>query len=428
MGRMKTGIVSYTNNTNNSSGGNSSELKSQLKNLNGKIVAARVTDIVLDENHDKFSNVGQWSGIGAIYFEFVNQSGTGTNVNYALPYDSQLKTYPLVNEIVLLISLPNKNMGKQTSSESYFYLKPLGIWNHPHHDAYPNIFDEVAKKRLKNNNPTIPIPSVNDGIDNTIELNSPTNISQNTFVERENIKPLIPFMGDSLMEGRYGQSIRFGSTAKSLSQYRNNWSESGDNGDPILIIRNGQPEKLKDDRGWIPITEDLNKDLSSIYLTSYQKIPFSIANEDFFAYEKNNTPEKPSVFTSPQIILNSNRVVLNAKTDSILISGQKSVGLSSNKSINLEASQIYIDGSDIRLGSKDAEEPVLLGNKTITTLRQITSLLKSITMVLQLDQLFPAGIPIPNGPANTIALTANQILSNIETSLDSLASKKVKTK
>jgi hypothetical protein len=428
MGRMKTGIVSYTNNTNNSSGGNSSELKSQLKNLNGKIVAARVTDIVLDENHDKFSNVGQWSGIGAIYFEFVNQSGTGTNVNYALPYDSQLKTYPLVNEIVLLISLPNKNMGKQTSSESYFYLKPLGIWNHPHHDAYPNIFDEVAKKRLKNNNPTILIPPVNDGIDNTIELNSPTNISQNTFVEKENIKPLIPFMGDSLMEGRYGQSIRFGSTAKSLSQYRNNWSESGDNGDPILIIRNGQPEKLKDDRGWIPITEDLNKDLSSIYLTSYQKIPFSIANEDFFAYEKNNTPEKPSVFTSPQIILNSNRVVLNAKTDSILISGQKSVGLSSNKSINLEASQIYIDGSDIRLGSKDAEEPVLLGNKTITTLRQITSLLKSITMVLQLDQLFPAGIPIPNGPANTIALTANQILSNIETSLDSLASKKVKTK
>jgi hypothetical protein len=64
-------------------------------------------------------------------------------------------------------------------------------------------------------------------------------------------------MGDSLMEGRYGQSIRFGSTAKSLSHYRNNWSESGHNGDPISIIRNGQPEKLKDDRGWIPITEDL---------------------------------------------------------------------------------------------------------------------------------------------------------------------------
>jgi len=427
MGRMKTGIISHTNSTNNSSGGNFSDIKSHIGDLKGKIVAARVIDIVLDEKHEKFSNVGEWSGIGAIYYEFVNQSGTGTK-NYALPYDSHLKTYPLVNEIVLLISLPNKNMGKQTSSESYFYLKPLGIWNHPHHDAYPNIFDEVAKKRIKNNNPTIPTPPVNDGIDNTIELNSPTNISQNTFVEKENIKPLIPFMGDSLMEGRYGQSIRFGSTAKSLSQYKNNWSETGNNGDPILIIRNGQPEKLKDDRGWIPITEDLNKDLSSIYLTSYQKIPFNISNEDFSSYDQNNTPEKPALFSSPQIILNSNRVILNAKTDSILISGQKSVGLSSNKSINLEASQIYIDGSDIRLGSKDAEEPVLLGNKTITTLRQITSLLKSITMVLQLDQLFPAGIPIPNGPANTIALTANQILSNIETSLDSLASKKVKTK
>jgi hypothetical protein len=424
MGRMKTGIVSYTNNTNNSSGGNSSELKSQLKNLNGKIVAARVTDIVLDENHDKFSNVGQWSGIGAIYFEFVNQSGTGTNVNYALPYDSQLKTYPLVNEIVLLISLPNKNMGKQTSSESYFYLKPLGIWNHPHHDAYPNILDEVAKKRLKNNNPTIPIPSVNDGIDNTIELNSPTNISQNTFVERENIKPLIPFMGDSLMEGRYGQSIRFGSTAKSLSQYRNNWSESGDNGDPILIIRNGQPEKLKDDRGWIPITEDLNKDLSSIYLTSKQKIPFSIANENFLSssYSNGTSPTTPSLYINPQIILNSDRIVLNAKKDSVLISGQKSVGLSSNDSVNIGAKQIYIDGSDIRLGSKDAEEPVLLGNQTTQLLEILIKELINISEKLKSPALFKIDPTLP--PVASIASTnLNKILNK----LDSIKSNFVKT-
>ena len=427
MAIFKQGVATPNSNSNSLNSFKNS-LSQTLDNLNYKMVSARVIDIVLDENHKRFLDVGEWNGIGAIYYELINiTNGTSISSNsFALPYDAQLKTYPLINEIVLLFSLPSQNLGKYSSAEKCFYQKPLNIWNHPHHDAYPNLPITNNSNQLNDYQASGSIRRIEDG-DTEIELNS-SNPSQNTFKEKADIHPLIPFMGDSLMEGRYGQSIRFGSTAKSLSQYRNNWSESGDNGDPILIIRNGQPEKLKDDRGWIPITEDLNKDLSSIYLTSYQKIPFNIANEDFFAYDQNNTPEKPALFTSPQIILNSNRVVLNAKTDSILISGQKSVGLSSNKSINLEASQIYIDGSDIRLGSKDAEEPVLLGNKTITTLRQITSLLKSITMVLQLDQLFPAGIPIPNGPANTIALTANQILSNIENSLDSLASKKVKTK
>jgi hypothetical protein len=37
-----------------------------------------------------------------LYFmKLLNQSGTGTVSSFALPYDSQIKTYPLVNEIVL---------------------------------------------------------------------------------------------------------------------------------------------------------------------------------------------------------------------------------------------------------------------------------------------------------------------------------------
>ena len=51
-------------------------------------------------------------------------------------------------------------------------------------------------------------------------------------------------MGDSLLEGRYGQSLRFGSTARSNfnfpTEIQNNWSDSGKNGDPITILKNGQ--------------------------------------------------------------------------------------------------------------------------------------------------------------------------------------------
>jgi hypothetical protein len=60
-----------------------------------KLVAARVLDIVLDENHPKFNDVGQWNGMGAIFYEFVNKMGSSNGVSYALPYDSQSKTYPI---------------------------------------------------------------------------------------------------------------------------------------------------------------------------------------------------------------------------------------------------------------------------------------------------------------------------------------------
>jgi hypothetical protein len=406
-------------------------LDRSASNAKGKVVAARVLDIVLDEKHKDYGNVGEWNGIGAIFYEIVNKSGTKSYPNFALPYDSQLKTYPLVNEIVVLISLPNQSIGSVSSNESYFYMSPLSIWNHPHHDAYPNILDEENDEEQKRDYQSTSQGSVRrigeeDKNDKSteIDLNS-SNPSQNTFVEKSNIHPLMPFMGDSLLEGRHGQSLRFGSTAKSKSEKKNNWSNSGENGDPITILRNGQPTKTSDE-GWIPITENIKDDLSSIYLTSTQKIPFNLAKEQGEKWK--TSPTYPSKYILPQILLNSNQIAINSKEDSILLSSKKSIGLSCFEEINLVGTDIVLDASSLYLGSKDATEPVLLGDKTITTLKQITSLLKSITTVLQLDQLFPAGIPIPNGPLNTISLTATQLLANIELSLDNLKSTTVKVK
>jgi hypothetical protein len=274
---MKFGLVGSTSGAGSSKQNNN--LENKISNAQGKVVAARVIDIVLDENHKYYELVGQWNGIGAIFYEIVNKSGTKSYPNFALPYDSQLKTYPLINEIVLLISLPNQSIGLVSSNESYFYMSPLGIWNHPHHDAYPNVLDGINDEEQTRDYPTTTSGSVRRVTDGSteIDLNS-SNPSQNTFVEKVNIHPLMPFMGDSLLEGRHGQSLRFGSTAKSNSEKGNNWSDSGTNGDPITILRNGQPSKVSDE-GWIPITENINNDLSSIYLTSTQKIPFNLSIE-----------------------------------------------------------------------------------------------------------------------------------------------------
>jgi hypothetical protein len=399
-------------------------LDRSTSNAKGKVVAARVLDIVLDENHKYYELVGQWNGIGAIFYEIVNKSGTKSYPNFALPYDSQLKTYPLINEIVLLISLPNQSMGLVSSNESYFYMSPLGIWNHPHHDAYPNVLDGINDEEQQRDYQATSQGSVRQVTDGSteIDLNS-SNPSQNTFVEKLNIHPLMPFMGDSLLEGRHGQSLRFGSTAKSESEKKNNWSNSGENGDPITILRNGQPTKTSDE-GWIPITENINNDLSSIYLTSTQKIPFNLSKEEKEKWI--NPPIFPGQYILPQILLNASQISINSKEDSILLSSKKSIGLTCWDEINLTGNNTVLDTTNLYLGSKSATESVLLGDKTIITLKQITSILKSITNVLQLDQMYPAGIPIPNGPLNVVSLTATQALATIEASLDSLASKKVK--
>lgn len=413
MALYKTGIANANSGPQISYNSSISDVRNSISGMENFLISARVIDIVLDENHPYFNNVGQWNGIGAIFYEKLNSAGSATYTDFALPYDPQSKTYPLINEIVLMVLFPNQSIGDVSTSTSYYYFNSVGMWNHPHHNAYPNLFT----------NPLIPSNDQTNLDNSEIELNSPNNPSQNNFIEEINIRPLMPFMGDTIYEGRHGQSIRLGSTTKSQSEKKNNWSEVGKNGDPITIFRNGQHSTMDND-GWIPITEDIKTDLSSIYLTSYQKLPFSIANENFVSYT--TPPNSPSSFTNPQIILNSDRVILNAKSDSILISGQTSVGISSNKSINIEAKEVYIDGNDIRLGSKDASQSVLKGDATIELLKSLVTEISNLSTALKTIQIWPSGISSSDPTIGPVASIAETNLNRIKAQLDNLKSNFVK--
>jgi hypothetical protein len=228
-----------------------------------------------------------------------------------------------------------------------------------------------------------------------------------------------------IYEGRWGNSLRLGSTAKSKSTYKNNWSSNGENGDPITIIRNGQPKNTSTE-GWLPITEDVSKDLSSIYLTSTQKIPFSLSNENFISYT--TPPTTPAQFSNPQIIFNSDRIILNAKSDSILISGQNSVGLSSNGSINVESTNsINISSRLINLGDKNASQSILKGDDTVEYLKILINELQNIAEVLKVIQDWPGGVATPNPIALTVANSSLQVFNKIYNQIDDIKSKIVKT-
>ena len=413
------------------SSGGQNNLQSLIAQTNTSFLRVRVLDIVLNNNHPRFLDVGEWNGMGTIYFEPLD--GRSINVNYAYPIFPQIKMYPLINEIVLLAGIPSKFVEDEQNTDTvYYYFPPTGIWNHPHHNAYPAITDYSKLQEEQSND----YESVNGAYVRRID-EDPTGInlnftkyanpSQDTFVEKADIHPLLSFNGDVIYEGRWGNSLRFGSTIStppnSQLLINNNWSVTGSNGDPITILRNGQPTNSTDE-GWIPITEDTSKDLSSIYLTSYQKIPFSIANENFVSYT--TPPTTPAQFTHPQIIINSDRIILNAKSDSILISGQNSVGLSSNNSINLEAKQIYLDGTDIRLGSKNASQSALKGDITVEYLKILINELKNITEALKTVQNWPNGTPVPNSTMLTVANSAQNVLNSVYNNIDSIKSSFIK--
>ena len=384
------------------------------KKTSGGSFQIQVTDINLDPDKG-FDKIGVIVGT-----KISPNSVPGITSYTAYPASSNVKNFPIINEIVTIYS----SIDPITTQPKFIYYEPVSTFG----SAAPN--NSAKSKPFQNLTPPsqqLDYTQIGAGAVNIAdpEFDQSSNVTNNNeFVEKGNIHPLLPFEGDIIYEGRWGNSLRFGSTTKTKGSYQNSWSSFGEKGDPIFILRNGQNPNSSN-FGAEPIIENIKNDLSSIWLTSTQKIPFSLANENFNSYP--TPPITPSSFTLPQIISHSDRIVLNAKSDSVLISGQKSVGLSSNGSINVEAKQIYFDGNDIRLGSKDADQSVLKGDDTVELLKRITTELLNISTALKTAQIFPGGVPSPDPVVGPVANIAASNLNTILQQIDSVKSNFVKT-
>ena len=116
------------------------------------------------------------------------------------------------------------------------------------------------------------------------------------------------------------------------------------------------------------------------------------------------TPVAPHLYNGPQYIISSGRIIINASKDSILFFSNKSIGLSSNETVNIDSGkEVIINSPKITLGLK-ANEPLLLGNKTINLLeeliRDIDLLSKSLTKLVSLP---------PGTPYADVNLTAGKL-------------------
>jgi hypothetical protein len=382
-----------------------------LQALSNQIKAVRVKNIVLDETNSKWKTYGEWNGLGTIEFidiKVPKSINSNTFDGVAQPLFPYLKNYPLINEIVYVVLLPSSNLGEKVTATQLYYITPISLWNSPHHNASPFIVDALPENQQRDYEQTEG-GSVRRSTDQSTEITL-----GEYFQEKLNIHPLLPFEGDIIYEGRWGNSIRFGSTVK---EKENTWSSSGGNGDPITIFRNGQDPNSSDE-GWVPVKEDINKDLSSIYLTSTQTLPLTPSISNYDSY--NSPPEKVNNFSGKQIMLNSGRLVLNANSNHLLLSAEKSINLNTPGSVNIDSKNNTIikvgKDSKILLGDKGATESVILGDKFLTDLQVFLQ-----EMVKLSSALVASGIPVPFTPnaaaastAPTMATAAQNIVNKIE--------------
>jgi len=390
------------------------------------IISSRVKDIILDNTHPRFTDFGEWNGIGTIFIESTKNPLLSDQIPLipAYPAFPNIKHYPLINELVPVIYLTDINSTTNTTSVSAYYLPPINVWNSVTHNGIPssNVLPESQTKNYQQ----VEVGSPNIISGQSTEINLGQTFNENNVID---IHPLLPYEGDIIYEGRFGNSIRLGSTVNNV-RIPNTWSSVGDNGSPIFILRNGQGSYTTD--SWEPVIENINNDKSSIYLTSTQQIPLTPISSIEASYTKSTRPQNINKYSEEQIILNSGRLVFNAKKDSIILGSAKSIHLTSNTSVNIDAAQqIAVVAPKVYLGSVDGEEgtqlqSLVLGENLNILLGELSSFLNTLNVAFQ-TAMDATGAPIVS--LQSIANDAEQLSKSITNIVNgkNLLSKQVKT-
>jgi hypothetical protein len=352
----------------------------------------KVYGVVTTENtptKELFEQAGGFSGIGTVFYRIYNTSketpenlDASVSLAMALPLNPAIQSIPLIGELIHLLDLPSpiSQAGKNKSNTAgQKYYTNINVWNNVQQNSLPSS------------------DKANLGI---------------TFSENSAIKPLLPFEGDYIVQGRQGSALRFSSTTK-LYNNINEWSNVGNDQDPITILSNG----FSYDPSGSYHVEKINKDLSSIYLTSAQQLPLETNKTG--TLNPLTKPTDVSKYFNAQVVINSDRIVLNSKRDEVMIFAKSNIELNTKNIINLNADErIHFNSNTVFLGTVNNSlptEPLVLGDKLNTLLENL------------LDSLYNFGIALssvigsPEGaPAMDINMAAEGLLNDIDRINDNL--------
>jgi hypothetical protein len=156
----------------------------------------------------------------------------------------------------------------------------------------------------------------------------------------------------------------------------------------------------------------------------------------------NYTPDAPGIYHGKQVIINSDRLLFNAKEDSILLYSDKAIGFSTNGNIHFDTNEnkegensnnFIINSPNIYLGLDEGNlptEPALLGNITEEWLNNmldmIDGVLDDLTMKISFITTIPGSPTAPN-PGNEGMLATRRIqIQQLKADIKELKSKNTK--
>ena len=289
--------------------------------------------------------VEDYAYVGAIKGRYIySRQGEEKGFDYFKPLNPNMYALPAQHEIVIGIEF----MGKK------FYTSILNIFGNNNFNQVPNI------SYLKKKNPT---PMDPDG----------------KLKRDDKARRVMPFMGDVIFEGRFKNHIRLG------SNIRNDKEESPNIQIVVGHLMNGDSDP--DESKWRdkelkkqleepflddpdkkntrekPLKSDIDKDAGSIYLTTdedlYVTPPFKSKHEDALP-----------PFTDKNILLNGDRIVFNSQNESSIVIASSKDLVASVKN------EVLIETPKMTIGAKDAEEPLVLGNKLVEAFEKVIGVLE----------------------------------------------------
>lgn len=378
-----------------------------------------VYSIILDSNHPRIkAGEVDSSAIGAVEFRFTGEpTADDANLPLAYPVDKNFKTLPLKNEAVEIL----QGKGNQN------YYRRIGPEPTTNSDTDPKTISKLF-------NPS-PLPGDQNKKYSNVQQTgiARTNSDESTkydglgeyFKEEPGIHKLKLWEGDTLLESRFGQSIRF-------SAYNNTDHKFS----PTIIIRNGENATSKKGPIRQPSVEDIARDGSIIAMTSEQyQLPFGPGTLDDkgksdFETNPKSFKDFPSKLIGDQILLNSGRIIISAKNAEFMLFSKKNYGFVSDGALSIDnklginmnvGDDINITTNDrninlitnngkINAGSKDLE-PMVKGQKLVDLLGEL------IDAIVKQNYLTPSG-PSKIGPENVP--TFNSIKGKLKTILSQL--------
>lgn len=343
-----------------------------------------VVEVILSDNDPEYQNY--------IKCRLIDRNSYIT----ARSISKQFKYIPVSGEIVLLLYAPAPYYSANEKQYEYYYLFSINLHENINHNALFN-----ATTTYKS--------SLTEGSSNE---------KFGSDFKEVQVNDLQPYEGDSLIQGRFGNAIRLSKTnIKNNLNHPSTWVKASDDYNPIILISNNIEKKDLSKNKFT--TEDINKDGSSIYVTYKQKVNLELSSPLFDSFE--TKPIQPNDFTDNQILLNSDRVLINAKKDIVFLNAKKAVSLSSDKSVNIDSKEnTIISSAKTFVGNKNATEPLLFGEKTDAWLNELLGILTDLLTALAAHNhgtgVGPSTVPIISLPdfQGTLPGKIEQIKAKIE--------------